>query len=419
MKTVVIGGGLAGLSAAYSLCMHGGEVILLEEEKDLGGLAGSYARGYFIEKFYHHIFSGDVFIQQIIKELGLLEKLEWRTASIGYYIDGKIHRLSTPIEILKFEHLSFFDKILLAKAVLSTRRTKDPSLFDDVPATKWVIEKTNKSVYEGFFLPLLKSKFGNYENISAAWLLSRIKLRSKRTFKGERLGYLRGGFQQLVDRMAEKIESEGCEIRRGCKVNDIFMANNKVGGVETSEGVLSCDNAILTTPALSKTLSIDKIKYQSTICALFGMDKNLMEDIYWLNLKANVPFGAIIEHTNFVPREDYGENLFYVVSYLQENDQLWKKSDKEIIDLYLKGLEKMFPDFHREEVKWWELAKGKYTAPVYERCYKNKIIPYSSHIEGLYLAGIFSSPNYPERSMNGSIRAGFGCAREVISDERA
>ncbi len=76
----------------------------------------------------------------------------------------------------------------------------------------------------------------------------------------------------------------------------------------------------------------------------------------------------------------------------------------------------MFPDFHREEVKWWELAKGKYTAPVYERCYKNKIIPYSSHIEGLYLAGIFSSPNYPERSMNGSIRAGFECAREVISD---
>lgn len=414
----MIGGGLAGLSAAYFLSAYREEVILLEEEKDLGGLASSYARGYFIEKFYHHIFSSDVFIQQIIKELGLLEKLEWRTASIGYYIDGKIHRLNTPLEILRFKYLSFFDKVLLVRAVLSARQLKDPFVFDDVPATRWVIEKTNRSVYENFFEPLFKGKFGSYSDISAAWLLSRIKLRSNRTFKGERLGYLRGGFQQLIDKMAEKIESRGCEMRRGCEVKRLVIENNKVEGVETTEGFIASDNVIITTPSLSKALSIDKIRYQCTICALFGMERSLMEDIYWLNIKADVPFGAIIEHTNLIPRADYGENSFYVVSYLQEKDQIWKKSDKEIVDLYLEGIEKMFPDFHSEDVKWWELARGRFTAPVYELGYKNKIIPYSSHVEGLYFAGMFSSPNYPERSMNGSIKAGFECAKEVISDAR-
>jgi len=420
MRTVVIGGGLAGLSAAYFLSDYEGQVILLEEEKDFGGLAGSYARGYFIEKFYHHIFSSDVFIQRIIKELGLTEKLEWRTASIGYYIDGKIHRLNTPLEILRFDQLSFFDKVLLAKAVLSARRLKDPFVFDDVPATRWVIEKTNRSVYENFFEPLFKGKFGEYENVSAAWLLSRIKLRSNRTFKGERLGYLRGGFQQLIDKMAEKIESQGCEMRRGCEVTRLVIANNKVEGVETTEGFLTSDNVIITTPSLSKALSIDRIRYQCTICALFGMKRSLMDDIYWLNIKAGVPFGAIIEHTNLIPRADYGENLFYVVSYVQEEDELWKKSDKEIVDLYLEGIEKLFPDFHREEVKWWELARGRFTAPVYELGYKNKILPYSSNVKGLYLAGMFSSPNYPERSMDGSLKAGFECAEEVMKrGERA
>jgi len=419
MRTIVIGGGLAGLSAAYFLCSHGSsgeEVVLVEEEKDLGGLAGSYARGYFIEKFYHHIFSGDGFIQQLIKELGLLEKLEWRTGTTGYYIDGKIHRLNTPLEILRFKRLSFFDKVLLAKSVLSARRLKDPLVFDDVPATKWVIEKTNRSVYENFFEPLFKSKFGSYNTISAAWLVSRMKLRSNRSLKGERLGYLRGGFQQLIDKMAEKIESQGCEMSTGCEVKKLVIRNNKVEGVETTEGFLASDKVIITTPSLNKALSptIDKIRYQCTSCALFGAEKRLMEDIYWLNIKADVPFGAIIEHTNFIPRADYGENLFYVVSYLQESDRIWKKSDPEIIDLYLEGIEKMFPDFRRKDVKWWELAKKKYTAPIYELGYKSKILPYSSHIEGLYLAGMFSLPNYPERSMDGSIRAGFECAREVI-----
>ncbi len=52
--------------------------------------------------------------------------------STGYYIDGKIHRLNTPLEILRFERLSFFDKVLLAKAVLGARRLKDPLVFDDL-----------------------------------------------------------------------------------------------------------------------------------------------------------------------------------------------------------------------------------------------------------------------------------------------
>jgi protoporphyrinogen oxidase len=102
------------------------------------------------------------------------------------------------------------------------------------------------------------------------------------------------------------------------------------------------------------------------------------------------------------------------VSYVQdEKDQIWKRSDEEVIDLYLDGIAKMFPDFRREDVKWCGLTKKKYTAPIYELGYKNKILPYSSHIEGLYLAGMFSLPNYPERSMNGAIRAGFECAEVV------
>ena len=63
-----------------------------------------------------------------------------------------------------------------------------------------------------------------------------------------------------------------------------------------------------------------------------GLNKRLMTDgNYWLNIKADVPFGAVIEHTNFMPVEDYGERLVYITSYFQdEKDTLWAQTEEEV-----------------------------------------------------------------------------------------
>ena len=162
---------------------------------------------------------------------------------------------------------------------------------------------------------------------------------------------------------------------------------------------------------------ITGIRYQGTACALFGLSKKLMDDIYWLNIKADVPFGAVIEHTNFLPLSDYGNHLVYVTAYFQDaSDSLWKQDEDEVIDSYISGLESMFPGFSRDDVKWTKIYRRLDTAPVYETGYKSKILPVKTNISGLYLGGMFSPSNYPERSMNGSIVAGFECAYAVQED---
>jgi len=57
-------------------------------------------------------------------------------------------------------------------------------------------------------------------------------------------------------------------------------------------------------------------------------------------------FRRLIEHTNFIPESDYGEDLMYVTSYFQNPESvLWKKSNDEVVEIYLKGLENYFLDF--------------------------------------------------------------------------
>jgi protoporphyrinogen oxidase len=424
MTTIIIGGGLAGLAAAYRLAGKD-EITLIEKEPELGGMASSYKIDkYHIEKYYHHIFASDKELISLIEELGLGNRLEWLKGTTGYYFDGKIYPMNTPIEILAA--LPLMDVIRLTWLVLKAKSIKDRIPFDNITAKEWIIDTAGESVYNNFFLPLLSSKFGdNREKVSAAWLLGRVQIRSNRGTKGERLGYMRGGFELLLEKMVENFQNRGGIIKQG-NVSRIEISGNSIKGVVVDGKLIECDRVISTVaPHVleeimdTKLLGLNMdISYQGTACALFGLTEKIMDNIYWLNIKEDVPFGAVIEHTNFIPESDYGERLIYVTTYFQDQESvLWKSNDEEVIELYMKGLEKLFPGF-RKKMKWWRLRRDIDTAPVYEVGYGKKILPFETRINGLFLAGMFSDSNYPERSMNGSILAGYKCSEAVLKHSK-
>lgn len=425
MKIVIIGSGLAGLAAAHKLC-NSNDVIIVEKDGYLGGMASSYKiNDYYIEKYYHHIFQNDAQILQLIEELGLHDRLEWIRGSTGYFIDGKAYPMNTPTEILQFPPLSIIDIIRLGILVMRAKFIKNAEPYDYITAVNWIKRVSGESVHKNFFVPLLLSKFGsNAERISAAWLLGRIQMRSNRGADGEKLGYIRGGFGLMVNALEKSIVDSGGVIKTNHPASKIIIENGTVCGVIAGSELIECD-AVISTVApdvldiiTEKKLEIHNIlsdiRYQGTACILFGLKKKLMDDTYWLNIKANVPFGAIIEHTNFLPLSDYNDHLVYVTAYFQDaSDPLWKQDEKEVINSYTAGLESMFPNFSRNDVKWAKMYRRLDTAPVYETGYKSKVLPIKTSISGLYLGGMFSPSNYPDRSMNGSIVAGLECARTI------
>lgn len=416
MRTVIIGGGLTGLTAAMRL---GEEILVLEAGDEIGGALASYhIDGYQIERYYHHFFKGDRELEALIHDIGLEHLIEWRRSTTGYYM-GKEYPMNTPLEILRFPGLSIPDTACLARLVLKSKKVR-PEELDHITAREWVEDNAGSGVYEGFFAPLLESKFGeNAPHVSAAWLASRVKLRSNRDTGGERLGYIRGGFHYLVEAMANRIKETGGQIRTSSPVERIVVEDDRVIGVETKDEFIECDR-VLSTVSPSRLSDIlpgfnYRIRYQGTACALFGLREPLMKS-YWLNVKADVQFGAVIEHTNFMDIQDYGEHLVYVTAYFQdERSPLWRLGEEEVLEEYADGLEALFPGARRK-IKWARLTRERDTAPVYEVGYRRNIIPYSTGIRGLFLAGMFSDTNYPERSMEGSIKAGRVVA-EIMENE--
>jgi len=440
----VVGGGIAGLAAAHRLRERGHEVRVFEASDDLGGLAATYDTGGDpIEKFYHHLSKSEETIVELAEDLGLGEDVEWRIGENAYYADGVVHPMDKPWEILAYPHLSLYDTFRLAMLVLDVDvRGGVPSFdtyerledFEDVPIEEFVVEHTTRGVYENFFEPLLDAKFGDRkEDVSAAWLLGRVKFRGERDIlEGEILGYLDGGFGRLLDALVEAVGRDN--IATGTRVTDVHTADGAVTGLtatdgdgETTHDVDAVVVAAMPNVLESLTGYTCEIDFQGTVCSVISMEESLL-DTYWLNIADEAPFGALIEHTNFVPAERYGgDHLLYVARYVQSPEEaIWQQDDDAVRETWLSGIESLFPEFDRGQVNWVRTARNPRTAPVYERGYLDMVIPYDlgdDVADGVYYAGMASEAQYPERSLNGGIVAGYEVGDKIArkrdrTDER-
>ncbi len=431
----VVGGGIAGLAAAHRLQEQGCDVRVFEASESVGGLATVYeTEGDPIEKFYHHLSKSEETIVELADDLGLGGDVEWHIGKNAYYVDGVVNPMDTPWQILAYPHLSVYDKFRLGMLVLGvdvrggrpTRETyEDFREFENVPIREFLLEHTTEGAFENFFRPLLEAKFGErWEDVSAAWLLGRVQFRGERDIlRGEILGYLDGGFSHLLDALVDSVSSEN--IHTSTRVTELEFTDGVVDELVTEskdDGECRYDVdavVVATMPNVLEELTgyTCDIDFQGTVCSVVSLPEPLT-DTYWLNIADEAPFGALIEHTNFIPPERYGgEHLLYVARYVQDLDsEFWKMDDETIEELWLDGIVELFPQFDPASVNWIQTARNPRTAPIYERGYLDMVIPYDLNETvggGVYYAGMASRAQYPERSLDGGIVAGFECADSI------
>ena len=407
MKVAIIGSGLTGLSAALELA-GANDVAVFEKNSFAGGCLSSKKYGrYELETLYHHCFSGDKELFGLLESLNLKDELVWLKGSTGYYAKGRLESVTTPIEILKWSALSFFQKARLGFFVLSSRSIDEDAL-DKITAKEYLLKKVGEKIYRAFFEPLLISKFGGRKDeVSAAWLMSRIAIRSDRGAEGERLGYMKGGWHRFIDAMCDKIKEAGGEIRLATAVTSLEKQDKWFVNGEEFDAVISTLPPQITRSLLKnpEKFNLPDIIYQGAACMTLGLKKNPTPGIYWTNMGDPSAFGAVVTHTNFAPFEWYGEHVVYLASYFRDEPA--------------PGLEaRMIEDFcarfglEKSDIIHQDMYIDKFAGPVFVTGYKEHIPPVCAG-DGLYIAGMFSEENYPERSMEGSIKAGIRAAKQI------
>ena len=441
MRVGVIGGGIAGLAAAYELTSQGHFVEVFEQADFLGGQASTFeVFGGRLERGYHHLFTSDTDITDLIKELNLEDQLAWLESSVGFYVDrgdgGKIWDFATPKDLLMFKPLSLLSRLKVGLWSLILKNSKNYRKFENITAKDWLLKRMGLSAYEVIWEPLLRGKFGEfYDRISMTWIWGKMRLRvgsRKKSGTGELLGYPMGSFGEIIDRLALKITRNGGVIHTSATVSQIVESR----GSATSLDVTLHDSAserrdydaiVATTPSyvfsrLAPPMpeiyqsKLDNIDYLSAILMILVMDRPFT-DKYWLNIAdRTMPFVALIEHTNLIPRKLYGgKHILYVSNYPSRSSELYMKSPEELIDLFVPHLKKINPGFDRSHIIEYHHHRVDGAQPIVGLNYRLNIPEHRTPHKGLYLAN--TTQIYPEdRGTNYSVRMGRQVASMVMED---
>ncbi len=427
----IIGAGIGGLSTAYYLARQPLELDIHVWEKDStpGGLAGTFPLpdGGVVEKFYHHFYRRDVALITLIDELGLGPDLLWQPGETGAYYARQAYRLSSPLDVLRFKPLPFFDRIRMGWMVLHAQWIRDWRRLDDSSVKDYIVKVAGQKVYDVVWKPLLHGKFGpEAEQVSAAWLWSKLTDRgASRDRQGhELLGYLRGGLGRIFDTIVTRLREAGHTVHLGEAVHRLHRTAERIESFETEAGIFPT-NAVIgcgQVPDMAELLpegvkdyrqTLERIGFLANVCLVLTLNRSLSE-FYWTNVtEPDAPFVGIIEHTRLIDRSEYGrKHLVYLSSYVTQDDHRLRMTADDLTVAYLPSIMRMFPEFDPGCIENRTLWTARYAQPIVHVGYRHEIPAIVSPISNFFLCTM--AQIYPnDRQVSNGVATGLRTAQCV------
>jgi protoporphyrinogen oxidase len=431
-SVLIVGAGYTGLMAARKLLQAGKTVTILEAAPHIGGLAADFQmNGEPLERAYHHFFTTDVFLIQLLKDLGLEERIQWHRSSMAIVRGGRVWPFNGPVDLLKFQPLAFFNRIRAGLVVLFLQKYTNWRSLIRVPAADWMRRFSGSQVYDVIWKPLLIGKFGQqFQNVSMAWLWARIHIRAKsRQGDHEVLGYPNGGFNQITSALAGGIHAAGGQILTGRQVRGLTKVGEGYSVQTNQDETFTADQVLLTTPSdiSAKILeglaapeldpyiaNLRSISYLGAICMIFSSPQSLSR-FYWHNINdPDSPFLAFIEHTNLIPKERYGDqHVYYVANYLPATHEYFTMEPDALRALWLGHLKKLFPEFDQSQIQNFQLFRFAKAQHIVTTTYEDTLVPFQTPLPGLFVSNF--AQIFPEdRGTNFAVRDGARVAAEML-----
>lgn len=153
--TVIIGAGITGLTAAYFLAREGERCVVLEKNKEIGGMCRTFELDDIIFDlgphfyFYNPDFEAEKFMMSLLKGEKIIKK------KFLFYIfnDGKNWKF--PISIIDLILYPMEYKLQLLKRLFAKHKKSED---DEISAKHEMVEKLGNSYYDKAIAPMIQSK---------------------------------------------------------------------------------------------------------------------------------------------------------------------------------------------------------------------------------------------------------------------
>jgi protoporphyrinogen oxidase len=423
-RVAVLGAGPMGLGVAYQLVRDGRRPVVFEADDRVGGMAACFDFGGIrIERYYHFHCTSDVDVLRMLDELGLADRLRWVETRMGVYYQGAVHPWGNPVALLRFPGLGPIGKLRYGlHAFLSTRRT-DWRPLDRLEATRWIRRWVGRQAFEVLWRPLFELKFYDYaSSLSAAWIWSRIRRvgRSRYDLMREKLGYLEGGSETILEAMRRAIEAGGGEIRLKCPASKVVIADGRVAGVEAGGELHPFARVVSTVPLpyvprlipdlpeeiLARFRAVKNI---AVVCCIAKL-KRPVTDKFWLNINdPGMDIPGIVEYSNLRPLD---RTVVYAPFYMPGEHPKYADPDSVFTAKLKRYLMHINPDLAEDDFVEIRASRYRFAQPICEPGHLDRLPPIRLPVEGLIAAD--TSYYYPEdRGLSESIGLARAMARMI------
>ncbi|HXX57503.1 MAG TPA: FAD-dependent oxidoreductase [Thermodesulfovibrionales bacterium] len=443
---IVLGGGLAGLSAGHVLSKAGKKVRVFESDAAVGGLSKTIVHnGYRFDLGGHRFFTTDDRVNTFVKDLmgGELISVPRRSKIFlrNRYIDYPLRPFNALFGLSIPMTLRVVCDYGIEKIKGFVRERETISLED------WVVGNFGRTMFDIYFKEYSEKVWGiDSSMISAEWVAQRIRgLSLAKAIKNAffRLNgrdiptladsflYPRLGIGRISDRLKEEIEKDN-DVHVGASVERVNHANYAIESVvvrdQARREVVAGTEFVSTLP-LTKLVRLlnpappdsvlaaaSRLKFRDLIVVAIMIDRRRITDQTWIYIpELNMPFGRIHEPTNWSEKmAPEGKTIMVMEFFSFRGDHIWNESDTGLVELTVDNLERLGFIARREIIEGMVVRVPR-AYPLFEVGYGKiceEIHEYLGRFRNLRIAG--RSGMFRYYNMDHAIKSGMGAAEGVL-----
>ena len=444
---VILGGGPAGLAAGHALSEAGSNVLLIERQSRVGGLAKTMEhRGFRFDLGGHRFITDNHQLETLVREIldGELLTVE-RSSKI--LLEGKLY--DYPISVRNaLARLGLRRSIRAITDYLAEQLRKPFARTSLISLEDWVVRHFGRTLFELFFKAYSEKVWGvPCDRIAKEWVARRIKGLSlgvaiKAAFSRAESRRLRTlakqflypplGIGQICDSLKTRIDSNG-RVMTEARVVGINHAEGRILSitVEDADGVqgyAGCEFIssipltnivqLLNPPAPAEILeAAASLRFRDLIVVTLMIDRERVTDQTWIYVPdPAVPFGRIHEPKNWSERMAPDGKTHLVIEYFCfKEDDIWAETDAKLAQRTASELGKL-GIIEPEEVLDSVVLRIPNAYPLFEVDYLEKqkcIVDYLDGFSNLKLIGRGGQFEY--YNTDHAMESGIAAAQSVMA----